>query len=379
MHDETGPMTTTETPFPRADLATPALVIELPALDANIAAMAEWARGKGIALRPHAKTHKSADIARRQLAAGARGICCAKLGEAEALAAAGIRDILVTSPVVPGQALARLARLAPAMDRLAVVADHSAHVDALAAALERAEAAAPLDLLVDVDTGAHRTGVTSPGAAVALAHRIGAHPKLRYRGVQFYCGTLQHIRSAAERRAALAARAEDLRAVLAALEAAGLPAETVTGGGTGSFVIDADIGLLNELQPGSYIFMDREYRDCEAAGPVFRQSLFIDTRVVSANTPGRVTIDAGLKAMATEAGPPVVADGADPRSQYRFMGDEHGMLLTPDGAHDPALDAPIALVPPHCDPTVNLYDHYAVTHSGTVTTLWPITARGRSS
>ncbi|HEY0012348.1 MAG TPA: alanine racemase [Allosphingosinicella sp.] len=370
-------MTQAHPPFPRADLPTPALVVDLPALEHNIAAMAHWAAAHGIALRPHAKTHKSADIARRQLAAGAAGICCAKLGEAEALAAAGVRDILITSPVVPAQALARLARLAPQLDRLAVVADHPGNVDSIAAAL--AAAGARLDLLVDVDTGAHRTGVTSPEAAAALAARIAAHPNLRLRGVQFYCGTLQHVASAAKRRAALAASAATLRAVLAALHAAGLPAETVTGGGTGSFAIDAEIGLLTELQPGSYVFMDREYRDCEAVGPAFEPALFIDTRIVSANTPGRVTVDAGLKAMATEAGPPVVARGAHPESAYRFMGDEHGMLLTPPGAADPALDTCIALVPPHCDPTVNLYDLYAVCEEGTVVAWWPVTARGRSS
>ena len=368
-------MTQAPPPFPRADLPTPALVVDLPALERNIAAMARWAAARGIALRPHAKTHKSADIARRQLAAGAAGICCAKLGEAEALAAAGVRDILITSPVVPAQALARLAALAPRLDRLAVVADHPANVDAIAAAL----GTATLDLLVDVDTGAHRTGVTSPEAAASLAARIAAHPNLRFAGVQFYCGTLQHIPSAGERRAALAAAAESLRAVLAALSAAGFPAETVTGGGTGSFAIDAEIGLLNELQPGSYVFMDREYRDCEAAGPPYEPALFIDTRVVSANTPGRVTVDAGLKAMATDAGPPVVARGAHPDSRYLFMGDEHGMLLTPPGASDPALDACIALIPPHCDPTVNLYDLYAVCEGDTVIAHWPVTARGRSS
>jgi D-serine deaminase-like pyridoxal phosphate-dependent protein len=364
-------------PFPRAVLPTPALIVDLPALERNVAAMAAWAAASGIALRPHAKTHKSADIARRQLAAGAAGICCAKLGEAEALAAAGVRDILITSPVVPAQALARLAGLAPRLDRLAVVADHPDNVDAISAAL--ANVGASLDVVVDVDTGAHRTGVTSPEAAVALAACIAAHPNLRFRGVQFYCGTLQHVASAAERSAALAASAENLRAVLAALTASGLPAEIVTGGGTGSFAIDADIGLLTELQCGSYVFMDREYRDCEAVGPAFEAALFIDTRVVSANTPGRVTVDAGLKAMATEAGPPVVASGAHPDSAYRFMGDEHGMLLRPAGAADPALDALIALVPPHCDPTVNLYDRYAVCSGDTVVAWWPVTARGRSS
>lgn len=338
--------------------------------------MADWARARGIALRPHAKTHKSGEIARRQIAAGAAGICCAKLGEAEALAAEGVGDILITSPVVPGQAIARLAWLNKLIERLGVVADHPDNVDALSAA---AGGGARLDVLVDIDTGSHRTGVTSAEAAVALARRIAASPSLRYRGVQFYCGTLQHIVSADERRSALSASAELLRACLDALHASGLPAEIVSGGGTGSFAIDADIGLLNELQPGSYIFLDREYGDCEAVGPRFRPALAVDTRVVSANSPGRVTVDAGLKAMATEAGPPVVVAGAHPDTRYVFMGDEHGMLLTPDGEPDPPLDQLVTLMPPHCDPTVNLYDRFAICEGDAVVAWWPVHARGRSS
>ncbi|MDB5720857.1 MAG: family PLP-dependent enzyme, partial [Alphaproteobacteria bacterium] len=348
----------------------------LPALDRNIAAMADWAEAQGIALRPHAKTHKSGEIARRQIAAGAVGICCAKLGEAEALAAEGVGDILITSPVVSAQAIARLVRLSREVERLAVVVDHPDNVDRIAAALGDGDR---LDLLVDIDTGSHRTGVTSAEAAVALARRIVASGRLSYRGVQYYCGTLQHVPTRDSRRAALAERTDYLAGVLEALRAAGLPAATATGGGTGSFAIDAELGLLNELQPGSYIFMDRQYRDCQPAGLVFEQALAIDSRVVSANTPGCATIDAGLKAMATEAGPPVVLAGADPASLYAFMGDEHGMLHTPDRASDPVLDQLISLVPPHCDPTVNLYDRYAVCEADRVVDFWTVTARGRSS
>lgn len=364
-------------PFPRTDLPTPALVVDLPALERNIASMAAWARQRKIALRPHAKTHKSADIAARQIAAGAGGICCAKLGEAEALADAGIGDILITSPVVPAQALARLARLAGRVERLAVVADHPDNVDALAASVSAKGAA--LDVLVDIDPGSHRTGVASADAAVALAGRIAAHPALSYRGVQFYTGTLQHVPGVEERRARVAESAAYLATVIDALRTAGFAPGVVTGGGTGTFAIDAELGKLNELQPGSYLFQDREYRDCAVAGPAFEPALFIDTRVVSANTPGRATLDAGLKAMATEAGPPLVVAGADPASRYLFMGDEHGMLLTPPGAADPPLGALVTLMPPHCDPTVNLYDRYAVVEGDIVTAFWPVTARGRSA
>jgi D-serine deaminase-like pyridoxal phosphate-dependent protein len=358
----------------RDDLPTPALVIDLPALERNIAAMAAWARDKGIALRPHAKTHKSGEIARRQILAGAVGICCAKLGEAEALAADGVGDILITSPVVPAQAIERLVRLNAAIGRLAVVVDHPDN----AASLDRAMGVDPIDVFVDIDPGTHRTGVASKEAAIVLASRVASAKGLRYRGVQYYCGSLQHIASAEERRAALAERTDYLNSIVAALREAGLAPATVTGGGTGSFAIDAELGTLNELQVGSYIFMDRQYQDCEFAGLRFENALFVDSRVVSANTPGRVTLDAGLKSMATEAGPPTIFDGADPASRYVFMGDEHGGLLSPEGSSDPALDQRVTLIPPHCDPTVNLYDRYAVCEGERLVAFWPVTARGRS-
>ena len=357
----------------REALATPALIIDLPALERNIAGMAAWARSTGISLRPHAKTHKSGEIGRRQIRAGAVGLCCAKLGEAEVLAAEGIDDILITSPVVSAHAIGRLVALNRTIERLAVVVDHSDNVDTLACAL----AGEKLDVLIDIDPGMHRTGVTSHTAAIVLAERIAAAGSLRYRGVQFYCGSLQHIPAVEDRRAALAESAGYLSGFIHALSAAGFPPASVTGGGTGSFAIDAEHGLLNELQPGSYIFMDRQYGACAFAGPKFEQALAIDTRVVSANTPGRVTIDAGLKAMATEAGPPAVLSGADMASRYVFMGDEHGALFTPDGAHDPVLDQRVALIPPHCDPTVNLYDRYAVCDGDEVVAHWPVSARGR--
>jgi D-serine deaminase-like pyridoxal phosphate-dependent protein len=358
----------------RNDLPTPALIVQLAALDRNIATMAAWAAEKQIAIRPHAKTHKSGEIAGRQIAAGAVGICCAKLGEAEALAAEGIDDILITSPIVSAQAIARLADLRRKVRALAIVVDHPEQVDRLAAAM----AGQTIDVLVDVDPGMHRTGVTSPDAAVALAERIRAKGTLRYRGVQYYCGMLQHVSTIVERRERLAERTAYLATVIRALREAGLAPEVVTGGGSGSFAIDAELSVLNELQPGSYVFMDREYRDCEFAGPQFEPSLMIDTRVISANTPGCVTIDAGIKAMATEAGLPVVLDGADPASLYRFMGDEQGMLVTPPGAEDPSLDARVTLLTPHCDPTVNLYDRYAVCDGDDVIAFWPVSARGKS-
>lgn len=349
--------------LPRNELPTPALVLDPAALDRNIAAMAEWAAARGLALRPHAKTHKSGEIARRQIEAGAGGICCAKLGEAEALADDGIGDIHITSPVVTAGGIARLGALA-ARIRLSVVADHPDNVRALAGS--------GATLFIDVDPGKHRTGVTSPEAAVALAEAIAA-AGLRLGGVQYYCGSEQHIAALADRRAAIAAKTDYLRTVLAALKAAGQAIETVTGGGTGTFALDAEQGVLTELQVGSYVFLDREYSDCELAGPIFEQSLFVDASVISVNTSGMVTIDAGLKAFATDAGVPVPLTGD---MRYAFMGDEQGALI---GDALPGLAERVTLVPPHCDPTVNLYDRYAIIDGEQVIDIWPVTARGRSA
>ena len=367
---------TASLPVDRSDLATPALILDRAALDRNIQAMADFAHTRGIALRPHAKTHKSARIAQRQLAAGAIGIACAKLGEAEALAAEGIGNLLITSPVVSEQAVARLIELNERIAGLTVVIDHPANAARLAAAV----AAKALRVLIDIDPGLHRTGVTSAAAAVELAMRVGELAQLEFAGVQFYCGADQHVASLAGRREQIASKTAYLETVLSALAASGFKAPIVSGGGTGSFAIDTELGVLTELQVGSYVFLDREYLDCQfdPSAPVFEPALSIDTREVSANTAGQVTVDAGLKAMSTEAGPPRVLRGADPASRFVFMGDEHGGLFTPAGADTPQLDQLITLLPPHCDPTVNLYARYAVCDGATVVEFWPVTARGCS-
>jgi D-serine deaminase-like pyridoxal phosphate-dependent protein len=366
-------------PFPRADLPTPAIVLDRAALERNIAKMAGFAAARGVALRPHAKTHKSSAIGRRQIAAGAVGLCCAKLGEAEALAADGLGDLHLTSPVVAPGAIARLIGLHRRIDGLSVVADHPANVRQLDAA--NAGGGKKLALFIDVDPGNHRTGVASPGAAFALAAEIEAAESLTLVGVQFYCGAQQHIQNFADRRAAIAGRMDYLRTVLDALREAGHTVPVVTGGGTGSFFIDAELGILTELQAGSYVFLDREYGDCElSAGdaPVFEPALFVDATVISANHEGRVTVDAGLKALSTDAGPPVVVGGAPPGSRYVFMGDEHGAIIAESGPL-PGLGQRVTLLPGHCDPNVNLHDVYHVLDGDMVTGIWPVTARGRSA
>ncbi|MBL8267328.1 DSD1 family PLP-dependent enzyme [Steroidobacter sp.] len=363
-------------PGSRAELNTPALVVDRDALERNIKKMAELARAHGVTLRPHSKTHKSADVAKLQIAAGAVGNCCAKLGEAEALAEGGIESILLTSPVVSRPGIARLSALNERIKDLAVVVDNVTNVDALAAAVTR-----PLTVLIDIDPGVKRTGVPSAAAAVELLNAIKRHKNLNYRGVQLYCSVQQHIASYQERLEAIRDRMTYLKSVIAELTANGGAPQVVTGGGTGSHAIDMSLGVLTELQPGSYVFMDRQYKECDLANQPdspFEYALFVDTTVVSANATGMATIDAGYKAFATDGGPAVVLSGAPAGSTYQFKGDEHGIVTDPEKKHVWAICQSIRLAAPHIDPTVNLYDSYHVVSGDTLVAIWPVSARGRS-
>ena len=363
----------------RSSLNTPVLVLDVAALDRNIAAMATLATVHGVALRPHAKTHKSVDIARRQIAAGAIGQCCAKIGEAEVLVDGGIAGVLITSPVAAPQAIGRLAALARRADGLMATIDHPAVVAAIARALDEVDGT--LDVVIDIDPGIRRTGVASPGAAVALARVVADHARLRYRGVQCYCGAQQHIEDYAARRAAIEDRTGYLRTVIDTLTEAGFTPDIITGGGTGTHRIDLDLGVFTELQVGSYVFMDRQYLDCDLTGDgaaPFETSLGVDARVVSANHDGLVTIDAGFKALSTDGGVATVRRGAPDDTRFAFMGDEHAALI---GAGIGTALRPgdaVTLTVPHCDPTVNLYDTYHVVADETLVELWPVSARGRS-
>lgn len=366
-------------PASRAALNTPVLVLDIDTLDRNIAAMASLIASQGVAMRPHAKTHKSVDIARRQLAAGAVGVCCAKIGEAEALTEGGITGLLITSPVAAPGAIERLAQLAKRAPDLMAVVDHPTVAQAIDAALAAADAT--LDVIIDIDPGANRTGVASAEAAVALAHTIAAAPRLRYRGVQFYCGSQQHIEAFADRRAAIEKLTVYLQQVIAALTDAGFAPGLVTGGGTGTHRIDLALGVFNELQVGSYIFMDKQYLDCDLAddpAPPFETSLAVDSRVVSANHADLVTIDAGYKSLSTDGGVAVVQRGAPVDAGFIFKGDEHGALLGAGIGETLQPGDLVSLTVPHCDPTVNLYDNYHIVRGETLIDLWPVSARGRA-
>ncbi len=360
----------------REQLNTPVLIVDREALDRNLARMAEYARAHQVALRPHAKTHKSVEIARRQVAAGAIGICCAKLGEAEALADGGITNILITSPVVSEPGIRRLVELNRRSKGLIVVVDHPENAAALAAAADR-----PLGVLVDIDPGIRRTGVASAAAALELANCIRGLDRLTYRGVQMYCGVQQHLAKFQEREAVIRERMTYLKSVIASLAENQAAPTIVTGAGTGTHRIDGAIGLLTEWQVGSYVFMDRQYTEVDLTGDgtaPFEYSLFVDARVVSCNTPGMATIDAGFKALATDGGPPAIIAGAPAGSVYHFMGDEHGAIVDPAFKHAWRLGDRVRLAVPHCDPTVNLYDSYHVFAGDTLEAIWPVDARGRS-
>jgi D-serine deaminase-like pyridoxal phosphate-dependent protein len=346
--------------------------------------MAEFCRNKGIALRPHAKTHKSVRIAERQIAAGAIGICCATIGEAEVMVAGGIKGVHVTSPQVTPSKVARAVALnLAAVDGFSVVVDHPQNVADLSAAASAA--GRTLDVLVDFSAGHHRTGAATVEDAIALAQAVDAAAGLRLAGLQSYYGNLQHIADRAERQEKTRRQLAILAGLVGTLQAAGLAVPVVTGSGTGTHDFDADAKVFTELQAGSYIFMDVDYaralRDGVNALP-FETSLFVQTAVVSvasASLPGsHVTTDAGLKCFATEGPKPEVMSGGPPVASYDYFGDEHGRLSFPPGTGPvPALGERVELVTPHCDPTVNLHDFYHVIRGDTLVDIWPVDARGK--
>ena len=365
-------------PGSRHALDTPALLVDVDALERNIAAMAAFARAAGVGLRPHAKTHKSARIAALQVAAGALGACCVTLGEAEVLAQAGIAGLHITSPQVTPSKIARLTALNATASGLSVVVDHPDNL----AALDRAAAAAgkPLAVLVDFSAGHGRTGCADEAALMALARAAVAAEALVFRGIQSYSGNLQHVPVRVERRARALAELERLGAMVRRLRDGGVEVPIVSGAGTGTFDLDPEARVFTELQAGSYVFMDVDYLRALRDGrnvPPFETALFVATSVVSVNQPGYVTCDAGLKSFATDGPLPEVAAGAPPGSRYEFFGDEHGRLVLPPGASRPPLGAQIECVTPHCDPTVNLHDRYHVMRGDTLVDVWPVDARGK--
>ncbi|MEF7613233.1 DSD1 family PLP-dependent enzyme [Aquincola sp. MAHUQ-54] len=356
-----------------ADVDTPALLIDLDAFEANLAQVHAQAHAAGVRVRPHAKAHKSPDIARRQLAAGAQGICCQKLGEAEVFAGAGIDDILVTNEIVGTSKARRAAQLASRI-RLALCVDHALQVRQLGEAAQAEDSR--LNVLIEVDVGQGRCGVESPEQALALARDIASFaPALRFAGLHAYHGGAQHLRTPAERAAAIAAACQRTRAVVALLAAHGIACETVTGAGTGTYGLEAASGLYTEVQPGSYVLMDTDYaaNQPEPHWPVLRHALSGWCSVISRRA-SHAVLDGGLKAFATDHGlPRVLLEG------WRVDGlsDEHTVIVpTTAGAAPLAVGDKLRLLPGHCDPTVNLHDWLVALRGEQVEAVWPVAARG---
>lgn len=363
-----------------AQLATPALIIQKDVFDANVQAMKEHCARNGLSLRPHSKTHKSVTIAKIQIKAGAVGVCCAKLGEAEVMSAGGIESILITSPLITAQAVARLMTLNAKTPDLMVVVDHPENVETLAAAA--VSAGKPLSVLIDLDIGLHRTGIAPGEGALELAQDIARHASLTFKGLQAYAGHLMHIDEFEERRKKSLEEMQRLKTMRDALKELEIDCAIISGGGTGTYNIDPEANVLTELQGGSYIFMDRQYNAVlgpKDTPPLFDASLFVQMTVVSKNTPGIVTTDAGFKSFATDAeDPPQLVAGAPEGANFFFFGDEQGGIFLPDG-QDLALGHVLTALTPHCDPTVNLYDVYHVVEGDMLIDIWPIEARGCSS
>jgi len=360
------------------ELTTPALVLDLDAFERNIRAYQHQVNLHGLQARPHAKSHKCGEIARHQIAAGAVGVCTASLHEAEAMVGHGINNILITSPVIGSGKLDRLLQLLDCGVSVAVVVDDHEHAASMAAAARRSGHV--LDVLIDVDLGMGRTGVSNIESALQLVNVVCDAEGVSYRGIQAYSGRVQHIEEFAERDHIYTGQLRFLSELIAALDKRGLKPATVTGGGTGTLALDCREGILTEHQAGSYIFMDVEYgavtlrvNDGDAA---FATSLFLHSTVISKNVPGRVTIDAGLKSFATDGPLPRVRAGAPVGTTYSFFGDEHGCLTFPTPTDCLPLGSIVAFVTPHCDPTINLHDYLHVVRNNTIVDIWRIAGRG---
>lgn len=362
-----------------ADIQTPCLILDLDALERNVRKMGDYAEAHGMRHRVHGKMHKSVDVARlQQSLGGAVGVCCQKVSEAEVFVRGGIKDVLVSNQVRDPVKIDRLARLPGLGARVIVCVDDERNVSELSAAASKHGSV--LEIFVEIDCGAGRCGVTTSDEVVAIARLVDLAPNLKFTGIQAYQGAMQHLESYDDRKAKLDAAIAMVRDAVKALGDAGLDPELVSGGGTGSYYFESASGVYNELQCGSYAFMDADYgRILDRDGKRIDQgewenALFLLTSVMSHAKPDKAICDAGLKAQSVDSGLPFVFGRDDVK--YIKCSDEHGVIEDPLGML--RVNEKLKLVPGHCDPTCNVHDWYVGVRNGKVETLWPISARGKA-
>ena len=362
-----------------SEIQTPCLILDLDALERNIKKMGDYAKAHGMRHRVHGKMHKSVDVALLQeKLGGAVGVCCQKVSEAEVFARGGIKDVLVSNQVRDPAKIDRLARLPKLGARTIVCVDDIDNVADLSAAAVKH--GTTIECFIEMDVGAGRCGVIGAEKVLEIAKAIDAAPNLKFTGIQAYQGAMQHMDSYDDRKAKIDAAVAMVQEAIDLLEPAGLKPELVSGGGTGSYYFESNSGVFNELQCGSYAFMDADYgRILDKDGKRIDQgewenALFILTSVMSHAKADKAIVDAGLKAQSVDSGLPVVFGRDD--VQYVKCSDEHGVVADPNGALK--VNDKLKLVPGHCDPTCNVHDWYVGVRNGKVETLWPVSARGKA-
>jgi 3-hydroxy-D-aspartate aldolase len=362
-----------------ADIQTPCLILDLDALERNITKMGSFAKAMGVRHRVHGKMHKSVDVAKLQeRLGGSVGVCCQKVSEAEVFARGGIKDVLVSNQVRDPAKIDRLARMPKLGARTICCVDDLANVADLSAAATRH--GTTIECLVEIDCGAGRCGVNTTPAVVEIAKAIAAAPGLKFAGIQAYQGAMQHMDNYADRKAKIDIAVAMVKDAVDTLKVEGLACDIVGGGGTGSYYFEGNSGVYNELQCGSYAFMDADYgRILDKNGKRIDQgewenALFILTSVMSHTKADKAICDAGLKAQSVDSGLPVIFGRTD--VTYVKCSDEHGVIADPNGALK--VNDKLRLVPGHCDPTCNVHDWYVGVRGGVVETVWPVSARGKA-
>ncbi|WP_417741973.1 3-hydroxy-D-aspartate aldolase BhcC [Salipiger sp.] len=362
-----------------ASIQTPALVLDLDALERNVKKMGDYAKAHGMRHRAHGKMHKSVDVLKLQMElGGAAGVCCQKVSEAEVFVRAGIKDVLVSNQVRDPAKIDRLAQLPKHGSEITVCVDDVANVAELSEAAQKH--GTELGIFVEIDCGAGRCGVTTTEAVVEIVKAVEAAPALSYKGIQAYQGAMQHMDSYADRKAKIDAAVAQVGDAVEALKAEGIDTGLVSGGGTGSYYFEANSGLYNELQCGSYAFMDADYgRILDEDGKridagEWENAFFLLTSVMSHAKADKAICDAGLKAQSVDSGLPFIFGRDD--VEYIKCSDEHGVISDPEGALK--VGDKLRLVPGHCDPTANVHDWYVGVRNGKVETVWPVSARGKA-